>query len=142
MLNPDGDNNIAIAVWNLDGSTGGLGTVSLTNYGSYASSLHGRAERQPPLQRGKVRDAEAHRASSVDLQVPGSVSAGQQFTATATVSVPADGAGGQGRHRGAERCRPAGRRATSTPAGVDKIVGGEVGDVHLEVTAPTAGGRR
>ena len=39
ILNPDGTNSIAIAVWNLDGSTGGLGQVSLTNYGSYASSL-------------------------------------------------------------------------------------------------------
>ena len=39
ILNPNGTNSIAIAVWNLDGSTGGLGTVSLTNYGSYASSL-------------------------------------------------------------------------------------------------------
>jgi hypothetical protein len=26
-------------VWNLDSSTGGLGQVSLTDYGSYASSL-------------------------------------------------------------------------------------------------------
>ena len=39
ILNPDGTNSIAIAVWNLDGSTGGLGKVSLTNYGSYASPL-------------------------------------------------------------------------------------------------------
>ncbi len=39
ILNPDGPNTIAIAVWNLDNSTGGLGSVSLTNYGSWASSL-------------------------------------------------------------------------------------------------------
>jgi beta-galactosidase GanA len=39
ILRTDGTNTIAIAVWNLDSSTGGLGQVSLTNYGSYASSL-------------------------------------------------------------------------------------------------------
>lgn len=39
ILDPNGRNSIAIAVWNLDGSTGGLGKVSLTDYGSYASSL-------------------------------------------------------------------------------------------------------
>ncbi len=39
ILNTDGRNTIAIAVWNLDSSTGGLGRVSLTDYGSYASSL-------------------------------------------------------------------------------------------------------
>ena len=39
ILNPDGPNTIALAVWNLDATTGGLGTVSLTNYGSWASSL-------------------------------------------------------------------------------------------------------
>ena len=39
ILNPNGKNSLAIAVWNLDGSTGGLGTVALTNYGSFTSSL-------------------------------------------------------------------------------------------------------
>src|SRR5207244_8347518 len=32
ILNPNGTNSIAIAVWNLDGSTGRLGKVSLTTY--------------------------------------------------------------------------------------------------------------
>jgi beta-galactosidase GanA len=39
ILRTDGSNTIAIAVWNLDSSTGGLGQVSLTDYGSYASAL-------------------------------------------------------------------------------------------------------
>jgi hypothetical protein len=39
ILKTDGSTTIAIAVWNLDSSTGGLGQVSLTDYGSYASSL-------------------------------------------------------------------------------------------------------
>jgi beta-galactosidase GanA len=39
ILRTDGRNTIAIAVWNLDATSGGLGAVSLTDYGSYASSL-------------------------------------------------------------------------------------------------------
>ena len=49
ILNPNGKNSIAIAVWNLDGSTGGLGTVALTNYGSYTSLAARGDERQPGL---------------------------------------------------------------------------------------------
>jgi len=47
ILNPHGHNTIAIAVWNLDASTGGLGRVSLTIYGSYASSLVVRPVNSP-----------------------------------------------------------------------------------------------
>jgi beta-galactosidase GanA len=39
ILRTTGPNTIAIAVWNLDSSTGGLGQVSLTDYGTYTSSL-------------------------------------------------------------------------------------------------------
>jgi beta-galactosidase GanA len=42
ILKTDETNTIAIAVWNLDSGTGGLGRVSLTDYGSYASSLRVR----------------------------------------------------------------------------------------------------
>ncbi len=34
ILKPNGSNSIAIAVWNTDASTGGLGTVSLESFGS------------------------------------------------------------------------------------------------------------
>jgi Beta-galactosidase second all-beta domain len=47
VLNPNGDNTIAIAVWNLDGTTGGLEQVSLTNYGSHASPLTVRQNYSP-----------------------------------------------------------------------------------------------
>ncbi len=47
VLDPHGRNSITIAVWNLDGSTGGLGKVALTNYGSYASSLTVRPNDSP-----------------------------------------------------------------------------------------------
>jgi beta-galactosidase GanA len=88
VLDPHGKNTIAIAVWNLDGSTGGLGTVALTNYGSYASSLTVAQNDSPRYDKALYAMPGAPQ-SSVALQVPGSVSGGQQFTATATVTVPA-----------------------------------------------------
>jgi beta-galactosidase len=39
ILQPNGNNTVAIAVWNTDASSGGLGKVSLVNYGSVASAL-------------------------------------------------------------------------------------------------------
>jgi hypothetical protein len=35
VLQPRGKNSIVIAVWKVDESEGGLGEVSLVNYGSY-----------------------------------------------------------------------------------------------------------
>ncbi|EWM10612.1 beta-galactosidase [Kutzneria sp. 744] len=84
VLNPNGDNTIAIAVWNLDGSTGGLGQVSLTNYGSHASPLTVRQNYSPGYDPGKYAVPPAPR-SSVTLQAPNTAAGGQQFTATATV---------------------------------------------------------
>ncbi|HVV17920.1 MAG TPA: beta-galactosidase [Pseudonocardiaceae bacterium] len=88
ILNPNGRNTIAIAVWNLDGSTGGLGKVSLTDYGSYASSLKVGMVYSPGYNPVKYA-MPTPPATTVSLAVPGSVSAGQSFTATATVQVPA-----------------------------------------------------
>jgi beta-galactosidase len=39
VLHPHGRNSIVIAVWKIDQSEGGLGEVSLVNYGSYKSGL-------------------------------------------------------------------------------------------------------
>jgi len=87
VLNPNGNNTIAIAVWNLDGSTGGLGQVSLTNYGSYASPLTVRQNYSPGYDPRKYAVPPAPRVS-VALHVPDTASSGQQFTATATVQAP------------------------------------------------------
>lgn len=135
VLNPNGDNTIAIAVWNLDGSTGGLGTVALTNYGSYASSLTVARNDSPRYDRSLYAMPAAPR-SSVALQVPGSVSGGQQFTATATVTVPAD--------------QPVAKSVTATlqapdgwtvsspsvPTIIAKIPGGTSAQFTWSVTAP------
>lgn len=88
ILNPNGRNTIAIAVWNLDGSTGGLGTVALTNYGSYASSLKVGMVNSPGYNPVKYA-MPTPPSTTVTLAVPDSVSSGQSFTATATVRVPA-----------------------------------------------------
>ncbi|MGI8414728.1 MAG: beta-galactosidase, partial [Nakamurella sp.] len=88
VLNPHGKNTIAIAVWNLDGTTGGLGAVALTSYGSYASSLI-VAQNNSPKYNKALYAMPAAPQSTVALSVPGSVTGGQQFTATATVKVPA-----------------------------------------------------
>ena len=47
ILRPNGANTIAIAVWNSDATTGGLGTVRLESYGSHASSLQVAAVASP-----------------------------------------------------------------------------------------------
>ncbi|WP_406456652.1 beta-galactosidase [Streptomyces sp. NBC_00876] len=88
VLDPHGRNTVAIAVWNLDASTGGLGKVELTNYGSYASSLKVARNDSPRYDRARYAMPSPHRPT-VALKVPGSVAGGQSFTATTTVGVPA-----------------------------------------------------
>ncbi|MEO8778560.1 MAG: beta-galactosidase [Rhodanobacter sp.] len=39
IIDPHGNNDITIAVWKTDGSPGGLGTVSLIDFGSYTSPI-------------------------------------------------------------------------------------------------------
>ena len=85
ILRTDGRNTIAIAVWNLDGSTGGLGTVSLTGYGSYASSLRVGPVAAPgydPARYAMPRPP----AVRVRLDAPDTAQPGIPFTATATVT--------------------------------------------------------
>ncbi|MEV6008093.1 beta-galactosidase [Streptomyces sp. NPDC051976] len=140
VLNPHGANTVALAVWNLDGSTGGLGKVALTDYGSYASSLHVTQNAGPRYDRSRYAMPSAPR-SSVSLKVPGSVSAGEHFTATATVSVP-EGA------PTATQVTPALAApdgwtvsARPTPPSVSRIRPGTSADFTWEVTAPQNPGK-
>lgn len=89
ILNPNGRNSIAIAVWNLDGSTGGLGKVSLTDYGSYASSLRVAQNDSPRYDARKYAMPERPGAD-VALDVPDTAQPGQTLTARTTVRVPKD----------------------------------------------------
>ncbi|MFL6120096.1 beta galactosidase jelly roll domain-containing protein, partial [Actinophytocola sp.] len=84
ILNPNGRNTIAIAVWNT-GSTGGLGEVELTNYGSYTSPLRVGQNRSPGYDPRRYA-MPASPGVAVGLDVPDTVRAGQTFTATATAT--------------------------------------------------------
>lgn len=87
ILDTDGTNKIAIAVWNLDGSTGGLGEVALTNYGTVTSSLE-VSQNETSNYDAETYAMPAPPTASVTLAVPNGVTVGEQFTAAATVSVP------------------------------------------------------
>ena len=87
ILRTDGDNSIAIAVWNLDGSTGGLGPVALTDYGTYASPLRVRDVASPGYHPAKYAMPPAP-AASVRLDVPDTAQPGTAFPAAATITVP------------------------------------------------------
>jgi hypothetical protein len=133
ILNPHGSNDIKLAVWNLDGTTGGLGTVALTNYGSYASSLTVGMNGSPQYNGAKYQMPKPPN-SSLALSVPGSVGAGAQFTATATVSVPVDGPAAK--DVTAALNLPDGWTASDpTPASVDKIAEGQSVAFTWAVTA-------
>lgn len=87
ILDPNGRNSIAIAVWNLDGSTGGLGKVSLTDYGSYASSLR-VAQNDSPRYDSRKYAMPKRPGAEVTLDVPDTAQPGETFTARTTVRVP------------------------------------------------------
>jgi beta-galactosidase GanA len=135
ILNPNGTNTIAIAVWNLDGSTGGLGTVSLTNYGSYASSLRVSQNDSPAYDPHKYAMPKRP-GTTVDLQVPDAVQAGQTFTATATVAVPSDAANAT--DLSASLKVPGGWTAgPSSPASVHAVHPGDSATFAWQVQAPS-----
>ena len=88
ILRPNGTNTIAIAVWSEDGSTGGLGTVSLERYANLASSLTVRDVDSP----GYDPNAYGAPASTarLALNAPDVIERGGSGTVTATFSDPAD----------------------------------------------------
>jgi beta-galactosidase GanA len=123
ILKTNGSNTIAIAVWNLDNSTGGLGTVSLTDYGSYASSLT-LSPVDSPGYHAATYAMPAAPGVNVNLQVPDTAQPATPFTATATVSVPA----GHGRATDLtpSLSLPAGWTASApTSAGISSLATGQ-----------------
>ena len=116
-------------MWNLDGSTGGLGKVSLTNYGSYASSLRVAQNDQPALRPREVRDARSA-GHARHLNVPGPSRAGRRFTAKATVRVPAEARTATGSPPPCS-CPTAGPPARRSPASVERRAARRLGHVHL-----------
>ncbi|MGW5352822.1 beta-galactosidase [Streptomyces sp. NPDC004031] len=134
ILDPDGNNSIALAVWNLDGSTGGLGTVALTNYGSYTSPLK-VAQNPAPRYSHAVYAMPAAPGTDVTLDVPGTVQAGKAFTATATVAVPANQPPASS--VSAALKLPAGWTASAPqPASVARVLPGRSAAIRWTVTPP------
>ncbi|KDN22333.1 beta-galactosidase [Amycolatopsis rifamycinica] len=135
ILNPHGRNTIAVAVWNLDGSTGGLGTIAWTNYGSYRSPLTVRQNASPGYDPVRYAMPTAPTAG-VSLTAPDTASGGQPFTASATVRVPA-GAPPAFDVRPALSA-PAGWTAgAASPPSVARIDGGTSATFSWTVTPPS-----
>ncbi|MEU6092836.1 beta-galactosidase [Streptomyces sp. NPDC047085] len=136
ILNPNGPNSIAIAVWNLDGSTGGLGKVSLTNYGSYASSLR-VAQNDSPRYDHRKYAMPKRPGADVTLDVPNTAQSGQAFTAEATVRVPQDRPSAS--HLTASLSLPDGWSASATgPTSLERLAPGESATFTWKVQPPTA----
>ncbi|WP_329611827.1 NPCBM/NEW2 domain-containing protein [Kitasatospora herbaricolor] len=86
ILNPNGDNSIAIALWNTDATTGGLGTVTLENLGSTTSPL------KPAQVTGPGYDAATYAMAShnaaLALTAPDTAAPATTFPLSAAFSVP------------------------------------------------------
>jgi beta-galactosidase GanA len=134
VLKADGENTIAIAVWNSDASSGGLGRVSLESYGTQSSPLTVANVTSPNYHSEQYRMPSAPR-TAVALTAPDTVQAGQAFDVSAAVSVPV----------GAPRSTavttdltvPAGWIAAATsPTTARRIEPGETATVTWRVTPP------
>jgi beta-galactosidase GanA len=136
ILNPNGNNTIAIAVWNLDGTTGGLGAVSLTNYGSYTTSLQVAQNNSPGYDATKYA-LPATPGTTVALATPDDITGGQTFTASATVQVPA-GADALSNVTGTLNVPAGWTVSASTPASVASVKKGGWARFNWQVTAPSS----
>ncbi|MFC1408639.1 beta-galactosidase [Streptacidiphilus sp. N1-12] len=134
ILKANGANSIAIAVWNTDGSTGGLGAVSLVNLGSTASSLQTAAVDSPRYNAATYAQPKAHRAA-VTLDAPDTADASTAYPVTATFAVPAGAPAATGVRLGLTL--PSGWTAQpSGPATAAKVKGGSSLTGSWTVTSP------
>ncbi len=134
ILNPNGTSTIAVAVWNTDAGTGGLGTVSLESFGSYASPLQVAQVASPAYDASKYAMPAPHQAS-LTLDAPDTATPGSTADVTATFTLP-DGAPPASDVRlGLEV--PDGWTATPTsPTNVGTVEGGTSASATWHVTAP------
>ncbi|MBX6354430.1 MAG: beta-galactosidase [Micromonosporaceae bacterium] len=88
ILRPNGTNTIAIAVWSLDGTTGGLGQVSLEAYANLASSLTVSDVPSPRYDPHTYQTAPS--TADVVVAAPDVIARGQSGTVTVTFSNPAN----------------------------------------------------
>jgi hypothetical protein len=134
ILEANGSNTIAIAVWNTDATSGGLGTVSLESFGSYASSLRVDPVNSPRYDAQTYAMPKPHDAT-LQLAAPDTATPGQTATATARFSVPSDAP-----PAGNVQLRlhaPDGWTVTpTTPTATHSVHGGQQFTASWQVTAP------
>ncbi|MEV5954755.1 beta-galactosidase [Streptomyces sp. NPDC051987] len=135
ILRADGRNTIAIASWNEDGTTGGLGKVSLTELGDVTSSL------KVPDVRAPGYDLAVYAApvtpATVTLDSPDTVEPGRTYRVTATVAVPRTGSALHGTALGLGL--PDGWTADPDgPAGTGTVRPGATATAAWQVTVPAS----
>ena len=134
ILKPNGSNSIAIAVWNTDASSGGLGNVSLESFGSYASPLQVSTVDSPRYDAATYAMPRAHDAALV-LDAPDTATSSSTSDVSATFSVPAGAPPASSLRFGLHV--PAGWTATPTsPTVVGQVSGGGSATATWRVTAP------
>lgn len=87
ILDPQGDNTIAIALWNEDGTTGGLGTVTLENLGTTASPLNPAPVAGPGYNAATYTGPAAHNAA-LTLSAPDNATPAGTYPLSAAFTVP------------------------------------------------------
>ena len=93
ILNPDGQNTVAIAVWGEDEAGGGLGTVSLVPYGTYAGGVPVTPVTAPKWNGTTYGSPQPPEDVSLALSSPTTVlQGGQALEVTGTLTNPAGGA--------------------------------------------------
>jgi beta-galactosidase GanA len=134
ILKPNGSNTIAIAVWNTDATTGGLGTVSLESFGSYASPLQVATVDSPRYDHVTYVMPAAHQAS-LALDAPDTATPGSTADVSATFAVPAGAPPASSLRFGLQV--PEGWTATLTsPTMVGTVGGGASATATWRVTVP------
>ncbi len=133
ILNPNGANSIAIAVWNTDGSTGGLGTVSLESYGTHLSPLKVGQVNSPKYQAALYKPTSPN--ATLALAVPEHLAPAEQTTVSATLAVPAGAA--EANSAAITLQAPSGWTVVpQTPAPGSKVAPGKSVTASWQVTAP------
>jgi beta-galactosidase GanA len=133
ILRTDGRNTLALAVWNADATTGGLGQVSLEQLGNHTTSLRVSDVDSP----GFRPAAFAVRPSTAGLALtaPDTVERGGTGTVRATVTVPAGGPAARGVDM--RLSIPAGWAVVASgPTGVDRVPAGGSFTAVWQVSAP------
>jgi beta-galactosidase GanA len=134
ILNPDGQNTIAIADWGLDSTTGGLDQVSLVAIGNQATSLRVPAVASPGY---NPRVYGPPTAPSPTLGVvPSTMLASGTFTVAATLSNPTFRSL---RDASVALNVPSGWTVTPSSGSLGTVAARSTGSVTFTVTAPSSG---